>query len=282
MRQPVLVDRPPRWEERIADALLSLGAPRVQPVPALPPDKALHPYDARLAPRRHAEGVLDTTWYPPTGDPRDMRGAVLLCPPWVDWGQAYFHRRGRIEALREAGYGALTFDLGGFGRTTPTRGFRDRDVHDALDELARRAPDVPHHLWGVSSGGHWSHAALAVRSGVAGAVFEDVTPHLFEWRVHMGLPGRHATDATRRILPRADRFMDARNHAPHLRVRATAYVAGGNDPGIPVSDAHALARSTNGRVLVIEEAGHLQAIKLETRRVIDLALSTFERAERDG
>ena len=47
----------------------------------------------------------------PVGAPRaaagEARGAVLLVSPWVPQGQAYFHRRGRIEALRAAGCGQI-------------------------------------------------------------------------------------------------------------------------------------------------------------------------------
>lgn len=222
---------------------------------------------------------MEGTWFPLPSDALP-RGAVLLAPPWTEWGRAYFHRRGRIEALRAAGYACLSFDMGGFGGTTPTRGFRDRDAEAALSELQRRAPGIPLHVWGVSSGGHWLHPLLARVEGVRGAVFEDVTPHLLEWSAGVQPSLRPAFRALRAAFPRTDRFMDMRNHAAHLRVRSTLYVAGGADPGIPETSTRDLAKRAGAACLMVERAGHLQAIKQAGGRVLGAALMTFEAAGR--
>ena len=91
-------------------------------------------------------------------------------------------QRGRLRALRQAGYHALTFDLGGVGRSgPPPPGFYDADLADVTSALAERAGDLPLHLWGVSAGGYWAHLLLSRRRGFRGAVFEDVAHHLIEW-----------------------------------------------------------------------------------------------------
>ena len=74
-----------------------------------------------------------------------------------DW-QAYFHRRGRIEALQGAGYHAMTFDFGGVGGSYPAAPeFYDRDLEDAFLGLAERAGSFPD----VLSGGERQRVAIA-------------------------------------------------------------------------------------------------------------------------
>lgn len=269
--------RPPRFEERLGDAGLLLFAPRVRHIEQADPPASLAPWTRVLAPRAEG-GHVDCTWFPTPG----ARGVVLLAPPWLDWGQSYFHRRGRIEALREAGYACLSFDMGGFGRTTPTRGFRDRDAEAALAMIRQLAPGVPVHVWGVSSGGHWLHPVLARGARVHGAMFEDVTPHLLEWSELVTPRLRAAYRAARRLFPRTDRYMDMRNHAPHLDARAVTYVAGSRDVGVPVAHTRELARLAGAECVIVDGADHLQAIKVAPREVIEVALATFERAEKSA
>lgn len=277
--------RPARWKERLADASLIWLAPKVNRVKQPDPPESLRPWEALTL-----ENRVGATWYPAVGRGRGVvseaaasetsrglrrgRGVVLLAPPWVDWGQSYFHRRGRIEALREAGYHSLSFDMGGFGRTRSTRGFRDRDAEIALREAKRRAGDLPVHVWGVSSGGLWLHPILARERLVTSAFFEDVSPHLLEWSAYSAPRARNLYRALQRAFPHVNRYMDMRNHTP-LLVDRCAYVVGSNDRGIPVEDAQDLAKRAGGALHVFEGAGHLQAIKRERERVIRLALDTF-------
>jgi pimeloyl-ACP methyl ester carboxylesterase len=265
--------RPPAWEERAASFLLHLLGPKLpRPAPP-PPPRNLAPFEPVAIPRHGRGGALAATWYPA----KRARGAVLLVHPWIEWGQAYFHRRGRIAALRQAGYHALSFDLSGFGGSAPPEGFFDRDVEDALAALRERAGGVPVHLWGISAGGCWSHAALSRNGGLGGAVFEDVSPHLLEWSSHTAPRFNAAYTAFRRLLPRAHRFLDLRRHAPALHARAVAYVSGERDQGVPPGDTRELARLAGGECLIVPEAPHLAAIKLAAAEVIGLALRTFER-----
>src|SRR5262245_25766877 len=121
--------RPPAWEERAAIFMLRcFGPPLPRPAP-VPPPRLLAPFESFAISRRERGGHLAATWYPAAGR---ARGAVLLIHPWIEWGQAYFHRRGRIAALRQAGYHALSFDLSGFGESAPPSGLPERDVEDAL------------------------------------------------------------------------------------------------------------------------------------------------------
>lgn len=236
------------------------------------PPAELAPFE-RVRIARPDGGTLDATWYPPRGE---ARGAVLLGHPWIEWGQAYFHRRGRVEALRDAGLGALTFDQFGLGASTPPRGFGDRDVDDALDWLAARAPRVPLHVWGVSSGGYWMHAALARRSEITSAVFEDVTPHLWEWAGFRRPAVKRLVSAAGSLFRASGSYLDLRLHAPHLRVGACAYIYGARDPGIPEAHTRDLAKRAGGEILVVD-AGHLEAIKVANREVLALALATMRK-----
>lgn len=258
---------------------LAPGLPRIeQPDP--PPE--LEPWETVRIERPGRGGALYGTWY---AAPEPARGAVLLLPPWIEWGRAYFHRRGRIEALRAAGYHALTFDFPGVGGSGPAAGYYDRDAEDALRYLERRAPGAVHHVWGVSSGGYWMHMALARKSGaggVAGAMFEDVSPHLVEWLRHASRRPRPGARLFRALFPASDRFLDLRRHAPWMRPRRIAYVSGADDPGVRPQDTRELARLTGGRSWIVPAAGHLEGIKVATEEVIRLALDTFEAAERAG
>jgi pimeloyl-ACP methyl ester carboxylesterase len=275
---------PPRLsprDERAALFLLRSLAPRV-PRRVLPdPPTALAPFDRFAIPRRGRPGSLDATWYPaaPVVLTDRPRGAVLLVHPWFEWGQAYFHRRGRIEALRAAGYGVLTFDLGGFGGSAPPAGLWDRDVEDALAALAGRAPGLPLHLWGVSSGGYWSHMALARGTAVQGALFEDVSPHLIEWSGHTNPLLRPCNTLFRSLLPRPHAYLDLRRHAPFLAVRAAAYAGGERDRGIPAADTRRLAELAGAELRLVPGAGHLAAIKEDGEGIVALGLRTFARAE---
>jgi pimeloyl-ACP methyl ester carboxylesterase len=263
--------RPPLPRERGALRLFRALSPRLARLELPSPPPELEPHEPAAVPRPGRPGALAATWYPGDGEPR---GAVLLLPPWVPWGRSYFHRRGRIEALRGAGLAALAVDFPGFGDSGPAAGLFDRDVEDGLAELARRAPGRPLAIWGVSAGGYWAHPVLGRRDGVAAAFFEDVSPHLFEWSAFNRPHFRPMFFLFRVLYPSVHRFLDMRRHAAAFRVRRAAYVSGGRDPGVPAEDARDLARRAGGRHLVVPEARHLEAIKLATAEVIGLALAT--------
>jgi pimeloyl-ACP methyl ester carboxylesterase len=239
------------------------------------PPKDLRPFEDVAVPRDTGP-ALTATWYPAR---RAVRGAVLLVHPWLAWGRAYFHRRGRIEALRAAGYHALALDLGGFGESPRAPGFFDRDVEAGLRFLRRKAPGLPLHVWGVSAGGYWSHLALSRTNGVAGAVFEDVSPHLFEWSWRMAPLGRPAYLFFRNAFRSSYGFLDARRHAPTLIPAAVVYISGGRDRGVRPEDTECLARLTGARCLIVPGAEHLAAIKLANEEILALALETFQRGE---
>lgn len=268
--------RPSPVEEKMASRLFLALAPRV-PLASQPEvPRALGPAEDVAIPRRRGRGTLSATWYPAPGAPR---GGVLLVPPWVMWGRAYFHRRGRIKALRQAGYHALAVDLPGFGGSGPAAGLLDRDVEDALIFLQQRLDGLPLHLWGVSAGGYWAHPVLSRSAAVAGAFFEDVSPHLLEWSWRMAPLGRPGYLVFRHCLPRAYRYLDMRSHAAARGSAAPAYVSGARDPGVRPEDTRALARAAGAPCRVVPEAGHLEAIKRAGPQVVELALETFRRAE---
>ena len=286
--------RPGPFEERAALLLLRALAPRVSAVKLDDPPALLAPFERVTIPlpsRSRADPAttsvgraparLAGTWFPVSGP---ARGAVLMLHPWLPWGQTYFWRRGRLPALRQAGLHALAIDLPGFGTSDPPRHLYDRGVAAALRELRRRAGDLPCHVWGVSSGGYWAHPVLSAAgspdgagdtSGVIGAMFEDVSPHLLEWSTRMAPKGKPFYTIFRTFLRRAYPFLDLRRHAPHLTAERVAYVGGGADPGIPAHDLQALAAAAGARCLEIDGAGHLQSIKRAGDQVVELALETF-------
>lgn len=274
MERATAPSRPDQGQEQFAVRLFRALSPRLQRTPQPDPPEELAPFERLTIPR--GEGRLSATLFPTAGSPR---GAVLLLHPWLAWGQAYFHRRGRIEALRSAGYHAVTLDLGGFGASDPSKGFFDRDVEAGLRFLRERLGNLPLHLWGVSSGGYWAHPVLARASLVSGAMFEDVSPHLLEWSWRTAPLGRPFYLFYRHVLRQAYRFLDARSHAAAMTVEAAAYVSGENDPGVRPEDTRALAKAAGGRSHVVAGAGHLGAIKIAQEEVIELALDTFRKAE---
>lgn len=276
--------RPAPWKERLASRLFFALGPRLPKVVQPEPPGGLGPWET-VAVERPEGGPLQGTWYPAVPEPA-LRGAVLLMHPWVEWGKSYFHRRGRIQTLREAGYHVLAVDLGGFGGSRRVVGFLDRDVEAALAALRRRtgdvAADVPLHVWGVSSGAYWSHFALARRAGdfgVEGAVFEDVSPHLLQWSWRMAPLGRPFYLFFEHVLSSSYRYLDLRRQAPFLGLGAVSYVSGEEDRGVPPEETRELARLADGRVLIVPGAGHLESIKVANAEVIALALDTFRRAE---
>ncbi|MFP5288056.1 MAG: alpha/beta hydrolase [Thermoanaerobaculia bacterium] len=274
--QPLVPPRPSIQEERLSMRLFLALSPRLERGPRQPePPGDLLPFEDVAVPRETG-GALAATWYPAEGG---GRGAVLLVHPWLPWGRAYFHRRGRIEALRAAGYHALTLDLGGFGESPRAPGFFDRDVEAGLRFLRERAAGRPLHLWGVSAGGYWSHFVLSRTNGVAGAVFEDVSPHLFEWSWRMAPLGRPAYLFFRGVFRSSYRYLDARLHAPALTPAAVAYVSGGRDRGVRPEDTETLARLSGARCLIVPGAEHLASIKLANEEILALALETFRKAE---
>ncbi len=227
---------------------------------------------------RPGAGPISATWYP-AAPAESPKGAVLLVHPWVEWGKSYFHRRGRIQALRAAGYHALAMDLGGFGDTRREPGFLDRDVEAAFRHLRERVGDLPIHVWGVSAGAYWSHFLLGRGVGAAGAMFEDVSPHLIEWSWRMAPLGRPFYLFYRHVLRKAHRYLDIRRHAPAMNLGAVSYVSGGEDPGILPEETRQLAALSGGQALIVPGAGHLESIKVANAEVIALALATFRRAE---
>ena len=267
--------RPSSVQERIASVFFFKLGPRLPRVSQSAPPDELHPWEPVAVERGEGVRPLSATWYPA----ERSRGAVLLLHPWLEWGKSYFHRRGRIEALRNAGYSALALDLGGFGGVERQPGFLDCDVEAGLDCLRRLAPGLPLHVWGVSAGGYWSHVVLSRRDGVAGAMFEDVSPHLFEWSWRMAPLMRPAFFLFQRAFPAAYRFLDIRLHAHSLKVAAASYVSGERDRGVLPDDTRTLAEAAGGRCLIVPGAGHLGAIKAAHKEVVGLALDTFGRAE---
>jgi pimeloyl-ACP methyl ester carboxylesterase len=248
--------------------------PRPQPSP--PPQ--LLPAEEVVVPRPGRPGELTATWFPPLG-PGPARGAVLLLHPWIQWGKSYFFRGGRVEALRAAGYQALALDLPGFGGSGALSGLLDRDVAAGLTFLEGRSAGLPLHVWGVSSGGYWAHQVLSQQNGVAGAMFEDVSPHLLEWSWRM-LPGKRPGYLfVRCAFPRFYRYLDLRRHAPALRTAAAAYVGGADDLGVRPEDTRELAGLAGAPCLIVPGARHLGAIKVAPAEVVALALATFAKAE---
>lgn len=264
--------RPPRWQEQLGSRLLAALAPRVPRGIALAPPEHFAPFEHFKISRSGHSGHLAATWFPAAGE---ARGAVLLTHPFIKVGQAYFHRQGRLEALRAAGFHALTFDLGGLGASTPFMGFLDAEVADALAALEERAAGLPLYFWGVCTGGYWSHFVLGRRAAVRGAMFEDVTSHLIEWSWRMTPWGRPAFLVFRYGLPRAYRYLDIRAHLPHFKTRHLAYVGGGRDRGVPEAETRELARRSGGTCLIVPQSGHLSSIKRANGEVKALALKTF-------
>jgi pimeloyl-ACP methyl ester carboxylesterase len=281
-------ERPSPRQERLSFWLFRNLAPRLPRIDQPEPPAALAPFETVEIERPGRPGRLRGTWFPrnggaearaPDGAPAGVKGAVLLLPPWIVWGRAYFHRRGRLEALRGAGYHVLTVDFPGFGGSGPPDGFFDRDVADALRFLAARAPGLPLHVWGISSGGYWAHMALSGlepgENGVRSAVFEDVSPHLLEWAGRAMPIARPFHLLFRTLFPKSFRFFDVRRHAAHLQVAKAAYVSGERDPGVRPEETRELARLAGAEVRIVPNAGHLEAIKLATDEVVALALQTF-------
>lgn len=268
--------RPSRRVETLANRLFLALSPRLesQEQSSIPP--TLGPSCDFYIERSERSGRLAARLFPV----HRPRGSVLLVHPWRPWGKAYFHTRGRIQALRRAGYHVLCFDLSGFGGSSPVRGFFDRDVVDALAWLRDYSAGVPLHLWGVSAGGYWSHPALSRFAGVSGAMFEDVSPHLLEWSHRMAPRGWPFYKFFEHILKSAYRYLDARSHAPFLGVEAVTYVSGGDDHGIHPSETRQLAELAGGSSTIIEGASHLGSIRRAGGEVTALALETFAEAER--
>ncbi len=273
MRQPP--SRPPEWQERLGLRLFHALAPRLPETRVLSAPAELLPYENLSVPRQLGVGALSATWYPAYLTPR---GAVLLLHPWTARGRAYFHRRGRIPALRAAGYHVLTVDFPGFGGSGRPLGFYDRAVEDALKQLDRMSEGLDLFVWGVSSGGYWAHAVLARTDQVAGAMFEDVSPHLLEWSWRAAPWGRPAYLFFRRVLPDAYRYLDARLHARAFNLGAVTYISGALDEVVRPEDTRALAECAGGAHSIVQGAGHLASIKIANRAVIRTALETLERA----
>lgn len=269
-------ERPSPLYERVSFRWFNAFGPRLPRVEPPEPPAHLEPFELVEIARPGRRGRLAGTWFPGHGP---GRGAVLLLPPWMEWGRAYFHRRGRLEALRRAGYHTLTLDFPGRGGSGPVVGFLDRDVEDGLRYLKERAAGLPVHVWGVSVGGYWAHMTLSRTNGVRGAMFEDVTPHLFEWSSRVMPVARPARFVFRNLFSRSYRYLDLRRHARALKVKRAAYVSGMRDPGVRPRDTRELAALAGGEIKIVPRAGHLESIKLATDEVVELALQTFAAAE---
>jgi len=271
--------RLPEWEERLTSGLFAALTPALPGSRQPEPFPGLAPFEKVLVDRPRG-GPLSAVWFPA---PEPARGAVLLLHPWQPGGKSYFYRRGRIPALRGAGYHALALDFPGFGGSGPRYGFLHRDVEAGIDALRRLAGGLagglPLHVWGVSFGGYWAHMALSATDAVAGAMFEDVALHLTDWGWRMVPARRPGYLVFRHLFVRGYRFLDVRRHAAALRVAAAAYVSGERDPHVLPEETRDLARRAGARALVVPGADHLASIQIAHDEVVALALDTFRRAE---
>lgn len=264
------------WEERLTSGLFTALTPALAAAQQPAPFPGLAPFEALDVERPHG-GPLSAVWFP--AGPEPARGAVLLLHPWQPGGKSYFYRRGRIPALRAAGYHALALDFSGFGGSGPRYGFLHRDVLAGIAALRGLAGGLPLHVWGVSFGGYWAHMALSATDEVAGAMFEDVAVHLTDWGWRMIPALRPGYLVFRHLFVRGYRFLDVRRHAAALRVAAAAYVSGERDPNVLPAETEELARRAGARCLVVPGADHLGSIQIAHAEVIALALDTFRRAE---
>jgi len=272
-------DRPPprrlpEWEERLSSRLFTALTPHLPRAPQPPVPSGLAPH-LDLAVERPHGGPLTAVWFPAAGPPR---GAVLLLHPWVPGGKSYFYRRGRVQALRAAGYHSLAIDFSGFGGSGPRYGFLHRDVEAGLAALRERAGDLPLHVWGVSSGGYWAHPVLSATDEVAGAMFEDVASHLTDWGWQTMPSWRPGYLLFRHLFHRAYRFLDIRRHAAALRVAAATYLSGERDRQVRPEDTRELARLAGAECRIVPGADHFGAIVVANAEVIRLALATFRKA----
>lgn len=267
--------RPSEWQERAGLRLLGALGPQLPAATRVPAVPALFPYRNLSVRRSHGPGGLSATWYPAHLTPR---GAVLLLHPWVAEGAGYFHRKGRIEALRAAGYHALTVDFPGFGGSGRPSGLYDRAVEDALRVLDRLSRGLDLFIWGVGSGGYWAHPAMARTDQVAGAMFEDVPPHLVGWSSRSPAWARPAYLLFKRMLPEVYRYLDARLHAAALDLGAVTYISGALNDTVRPQDTRMLAERAGGSYSIVRGAGHLGSIEVANRAVIRTALETLERA----
>ncbi len=282
-RHPV---RPRPIVENLGSRLLRALAPKTPKSSTATPPAALTPWSQLTI---HTEDSrLSATWFPAQGSAAEAadsgssevdepaRGVVVLAHPWVPGGQAYFFRRSRLKALRQAGYHALTFDFPGFGDSKRWKaGFLDRDLTAVLDHVDSLAPGLPKYFWGVSAGGYWGHLALSSRSDVAAAVFEETPIHLIDWSDRVAPQRRWCHAFYRRALAPAYRFLDLRWHAAHLKVSAAGYVSGLEDPGILPEETHELARLAAGQCRIVPNAGHLDVIKRDSKGWIPMVLQIF-------
>ncbi len=267
--------RPQEWRERAGLRLVRALAPQLRVVPPAAAPPVLLPYENLSVERDRGPGTLAATWYPAYVSPR---GAVLLLHPWIPEGRAYFHRLGRIEALRAAGYHALTIDLPGFGGSGRPSGLYDRAVEDALARLDRLGKGLDLFIWGVGVGGYWSHQVLARTDQVAGAMFEDVPSHLYEWSSRVEPWGKPARILVQRMLPDVHRYLDLRRHATAFDLGAVTYISGARNLGVRPEETRTLAECAGGSYSIVRGAGHLGSIEVANRAVIRTALETFERA----
>jgi pimeloyl-ACP methyl ester carboxylesterase len=269
--------RPKPWLEGLGQRLFLAMAPRLPVVAAQQPPLELAPFETLAIARPDAKGALAACYFPATAK---RRGGVLLCHPWLEWGQSYFWRRQRIPSLRAAGYDVMTFDIGGVGGSDPSPArYFDRELEIALLALRARVGLEPIHVWGVSNGGYWSHPLLTRIDGVSAAFFEDVSSHLIEWSRRKSSWAASAFWLYERLLRPCYIFIDLNRHAPHLRVNAVAYASGENDDGVRPDETRRLAALAGGECLIVPAAGHLESIKIAGDQVIGLALRTFARGE---
>lgn len=248
---------PSRGEERLIGALLRwsyargvAGAPQDPP----PPAWGALPFGIPRAGGGMLAALLFQAQEPP-------RGIVLFGHPGVPAAKGWFHRNDRVPYVLGLGFAAATFDFGGFGESDPADRLYHAEWADALAWARRRFPGLPVHVWGVSVGGYFAHHALAApeEKGVAGAVFEHVTPDLLRYRGPAS--ARLAGVAARLVSPAARRWEPAEAHALHVKAEHVLYVSGDADRGVPPEDARRLARAAGplARHHVVAGADHLEA-----------------------
>ncbi len=206
-----------------------------------------------------------------------VKGAVVMAHPMGVIAKGFWMKNGHADALRNAGYHVMVFDLNGFGESPSTNMEYPLDILAAGQAMQTRYPNLPIAVVGASMGAAMSMCALSKPNHpFKAAVLEGAFPTLLHFWGRYPIP-KLGIQLSKIVYPAGERRMRPVLAADQLVGTPGIFLIYGEaDIYTPVNDGkllwQALKDKTETDFWAVPNADHTHAFRAQpeeyTRKVV--------------